>query len=186
MARYKFWGGFHLEQHTRHDLDISDAFFPPTDAPGGDIGKPVREAVSAAPVGGGGGVGEGKKSGDVPFCVAQTSSATNGLFLLGLFSRPLLLFCLCARSGIHLFMLPLLVFFHPAPSFFFLLTLQQLYAAQLAAMQVSPGAKQHGLASQANLGTHSPPTNTHAHSDKGRSSPQPNKTKVSRRNVLVW
>ncbi|XP_061662652.1 transcription factor SOX-5 isoform X5 [Syngnathoides biaculeatus] len=59
------------------------------------------------------------------------------------------------------------------------LQLQQLYAAQLAAMQVSPGAKQHGLASQANLGTHSPPTNTHSQSDKGRSSPQPHKTKDS-------
>ncbi|XP_037099194.1 transcription factor SOX-5 isoform X6 [Syngnathus acus] len=58
------------------------------------------------------------------------------------------------------------------------LQLQQLYAAQLAAMQVSPGAKQHGLASQANLGTHSPPTNAHAQSDKSRCSPQPNKTKV--------
>ncbi|XP_019751894.1 transcription factor SOX-5-like [Hippocampus comes] len=46
-------------------------------------------------------------------------------------------------------------------------------------MQVSPGAKQHGLASQANLGTHSPPTNAHAQSDKGRSSPQLNKTKDS-------
>ncbi|XP_077450337.1 transcription factor SOX-5 isoform X5 [Stigmatopora argus] len=59
------------------------------------------------------------------------------------------------------------------------LQLQQLYAAQLAAMQVSPGAKQHGLASQANLGTHSPPTNVHAQSDKGRSSPQANKAKDS-------
>ncbi|KAL7371216.1 hypothetical protein ABVT39_022107 [Epinephelus coioides] len=60
------------------------------------------------------------------------------------------------------------------------LQLQQLYAAQLAAMQVSPGAKQHGgsLPPQANLGTHSPPTNTHSQSDKGRSSPLPNKTKV--------
>ncbi|XP_023278768.1 transcription factor SOX-5 isoform X4 [Seriola lalandi dorsalis] len=60
------------------------------------------------------------------------------------------------------------------------LQLQQLYAAQLAAMQVSPGAKQHGgsLPPQANLGTHSPPTNTHSQSDKGRSSPQQNKTKV--------
>ncbi|CAJ1054398.1 transcription factor SOX-5 isoform X7 [Xyrichtys novacula] len=60
------------------------------------------------------------------------------------------------------------------------LQLQQLYAAQLAAMQVSPGAKQHGgsLPPQANLGTHSPPTNTHSHSDKGRSTPPPNKTKV--------
>ncbi|XP_072233237.1 transcription factor SOX-5 isoform X4 [Leuresthes tenuis] len=57
----------------------------------------------------------------------------------------------------------------------------QLYAAQLAAMQVSPGAKQHGgnLPPQANLGTHSPPTNMHSQSDKGRSSPQPNKTKDS-------
>ncbi|XP_047430745.1 transcription factor SOX-5 isoform X4 [Mugil cephalus] len=61
------------------------------------------------------------------------------------------------------------------------LQLQQLYAAQLAAMQVSPGAKQHGgsLPPQANLGTHSPPTNTHSQSDKGRSSPQTNKSKDS-------
>ncbi|XP_070847710.1 transcription factor SOX-5 isoform X2 [Chaetodon trifascialis] len=61
------------------------------------------------------------------------------------------------------------------------LQLQQLYAAQLAAMQVSPGAKQHGgsLPPQANLGTHSPPTNTHAQSDKGRSSPPSNKSKDS-------
>ncbi|XP_029902073.1 transcription factor SOX-5 isoform X5 [Myripristis murdjan] len=60
------------------------------------------------------------------------------------------------------------------------LQLQQLYAAQLAAMQVSPGAKQHGgsLPPQSNLGTHSPPTNTHTHSDKGRSTPPPPKTKV--------
>uniref|UniRef100_A0A8C5DVM9 HMG box domain-containing protein n=1 Tax=Gouania willdenowi TaxID=441366 RepID=A0A8C5DVM9_GOUWI len=60
------------------------------------------------------------------------------------------------------------------------LQLQQLYAAQLAAMQVSPGAKQHGgsLPPQANLGTHSPPTNTHPQSDK-RSSPPPNKIKDS-------
>uniref|UniRef100_A0A8D0CYM1 SRY-box transcription factor 5 n=1 Tax=Sander lucioperca TaxID=283035 RepID=A0A8D0CYM1_SANLU len=61
------------------------------------------------------------------------------------------------------------------------LQLQQLYAAQLAAMQVSPGAKQHGgsLPPQANMGTHSPPTNTHSQSDKGRSSPLPNKAKDS-------
>ncbi|XP_070405192.1 transcription factor SOX-5 isoform X9 [Nothobranchius furzeri] len=60
-------------------------------------------------------------------------------------------------------------------------TKQQLYAAQLAAMQVSPGAKQHGgsLPPQANLGTHSPPTNTHPQSDKGRSPPPTNKTKDS-------
>ncbi|XP_033844855.1 transcription factor SOX-5 isoform X5 [Periophthalmus magnuspinnatus] len=60
------------------------------------------------------------------------------------------------------------------------LQLQQLYAAQLAAMQVSPGGKQHGgsLASQANLGAHSPPSNTHLQSDKGRSSPPQGKTKV--------
>uniref|UniRef100_A0A7N6BHU8 HMG box domain-containing protein n=1 Tax=Anabas testudineus TaxID=64144 RepID=A0A7N6BHU8_ANATE len=59
------------------------------------------------------------------------------------------------------------------------LQLQQLYAAQLAAMQVSPEAKQHGgsLLPQANLGTHSPPTNTHPQSDKSRSSPPPSKTK---------
>ncbi|XP_063762069.1 transcription factor SOX-5 isoform X7 [Eleginops maclovinus] len=57
------------------------------------------------------------------------------------------------------------------------LQLQQLYAAQLAAMQVSPGAKQHGgsLPPQGSMGTHSPPTNPHSQSDKGRSSPLPNK-----------
>ncbi|XP_037315674.1 transcription factor SOX-5 isoform X5 [Pungitius pungitius] len=61
------------------------------------------------------------------------------------------------------------------------LQLQQLYAAQLAAMQVSPGAKQHGggMPQQGNLGTHSPPTNTHSQSEKGRSSPLPNKAKDS-------
>lgn len=67
------------------------------------------------------------------------------------------------------------------------LTLQQLYAAQLAAMQVSPGAKQHGgsLPPQANLGTHSPPTNTHSQSDKVRSSPPPNKTKVRKKKCNI-
>ncbi|KAM9328600.1 transcription factor SOX-5 [Pholidichthys leucotaenia] len=61
------------------------------------------------------------------------------------------------------------------------LQLQQLYAAQLAAMQVSPGAKQHGgsLPPQANLSAHSPPTNTHPQSDKVRSSPPLIKTKDS-------
>ncbi|XP_034019542.1 transcription factor SOX-5 isoform X2 [Thalassophryne amazonica] len=61
------------------------------------------------------------------------------------------------------------------------LQLQHLYAAQLAAMQVSPGAKPHGgsLPPQANLGTHSPPTNSHPQNDKSRSPPPPNKTKDS-------
>ncbi|XP_072528970.1 transcription factor SOX-5 isoform X2 [Salminus brasiliensis] len=51
------------------------------------------------------------------------------------------------------------------------LQLQQLYAAQLAAMQVSPGAK-HGAVPQPNLaaGTHSP---TSGHNEKSRSSPPP-------------
>ncbi|XP_062851693.1 transcription factor SOX-5 isoform X2 [Trichomycterus rosablanca] len=51
------------------------------------------------------------------------------------------------------------------------LQLQQLYAAQLAAMQVSPGAK-HGSVPQPNLaaGTHSP---TSGLSEKRRSSPPP-------------
>ncbi|KAM9468304.1 transcription factor SOX-5 isoform 4-T4 [Clarias gariepinus] len=55
------------------------------------------------------------------------------------------------------------------------LQLQQLYAAQLAAMQVSPGSK-HGTMPQQNLaaGTHSP---TSGQSEKSRSSPPP-KTKV--------
>ncbi|XP_077090488.1 transcription factor SOX-5 isoform X2 [Siphateles boraxobius] len=51
------------------------------------------------------------------------------------------------------------------------LQLQQLYAAQLAAMQVSPGAK-HSTVPQANLatGTHSP---TSGQSEKNRSTPPP-------------
>ncbi|XP_046728938.1 transcription factor SOX-5 isoform X3 [Silurus meridionalis] len=54
------------------------------------------------------------------------------------------------------------------------LQLQQLYAAQLAAMQVSPGSK-HSAVPQTNLaGTHSP---TRGHSEKSRSSPTP-KVKV--------
>ncbi|XP_070996738.1 transcription factor SOX-5-like isoform X9 [Oncorhynchus clarkii lewisi] len=47
--------------------------------------------------------------------------------------------------------------------------LQQLYAAQLAAMQVSPGAK-HSSMSQTNLNTHSP---TNTHHEKSRSTPPP-------------
>ncbi|KAL4612684.1 transcription factor SOX-5 isoform X1 [Arapaima gigas] len=49
------------------------------------------------------------------------------------------------------------------------LQLQQLYAAQLAAMQVSPGAK-HGSMPQANLGTHSP---TSGQTEKCRNTPPP-------------
>ncbi|XP_045068311.1 transcription factor SOX-5-like isoform X13 [Coregonus clupeaformis] len=49
------------------------------------------------------------------------------------------------------------------------LQLQQLYAAQLAAMQVSPGAK-HSSMPQTNLNTHSP---TNTHQEKSRSTPPP-------------
>ncbi|XP_071188945.1 transcription factor SOX-5 isoform X13 [Salvelinus alpinus] len=49
------------------------------------------------------------------------------------------------------------------------LQLQQLYAAQLAAMQVSPGAK-HSSMPQTNLITHSP---TNTHQEKSRSTPPP-------------
>lgn len=54
-------------------------------------------------------------------------------------------------------------------SFPLILFLQQLYAAQLAAMQVSPGSK-HGSMPQANLGTHSP---TSGQTEKCRSTPPP-------------
>ncbi|XP_048410348.1 transcription factor SOX-5 isoform X1 [Stegostoma tigrinum] len=50
------------------------------------------------------------------------------------------------------------------------LQLQQLYAAQLAAMQVSPGAKLHGM-SQANLNNTLSPNNAQA--EKGRTTPPP-------------
>lgn len=128
--------------------------------------------------------------------LSVTGCATNGLpfqsFLAGVF------FFVCALSSIHLFMSsfssPFILPRLAPSSFLSIATLldsislclpvcppwQQLYAAQLAAMQVSPGSKQHGgsLPPQANLGTHSPPTNTHLQSEKGRSSPQSNKTKV--------
>lgn len=125
--------------------------------------------------------------------LSVTGSATNGLpyqtFLAAVF------FFVCALWSIHLFMSSFSSPFIPSSPPFFPSTLldsrlslclpvcpawQQLYAAQLAAMQVSPGSKQHGgsLPPQANLGTHSPPTNTHPQSEKGRSSPQSNKTKV--------
>ncbi|CAL8318750.1 unnamed protein product [Lota lota] len=59
------------------------------------------------------------------------------------------------------------------------LQLQQLYAAQLAAMQVSPGAKQHGgsLPPLANMGTASPSANSHPHAEKSRGSPPISKAK---------
>lgn len=142
----------------------------------------------------------------ISLCHTNRGRATNGLFFQSFLAGDF--FFVCALSSIHLFMSPFSSLFPPSlpPSllslFFFFstppfpqphlpnqlfsvslpvsLTLQQLYAAQLAAMQVSPGAKQHGgsLPPQANLGTHSPPTNTHPQSDKGRSSPPSNKTKV--------
>ncbi|CAL8385612.1 unnamed protein product [Gadus morhua 'NCC'] len=61
------------------------------------------------------------------------------------------------------------------------LQLQQLYAAQLAAMQVSPGVKQHGgsLPPLANMGTASPSTNSHGHPEKSRGSPPISKAKES-------
>lgn len=135
----------------------------------------------------------------ISLCHTNRGRATNGLFfqsfLAGVF------FFVCALASIHLFMLPffsllpalfpplLLLSYHPSSPLVRLsvfsvslpvsLTLQQLYAAQLAAMQVSPGAKHGGsLPPQGNLGTHSPPTNTHSQSDKGRSSSPSNKTKV--------
>ncbi|KAA8580005.1 hypothetical protein FQN60_005540 [Etheostoma spectabile] len=151
----------------RRDLDSRNVFPFSHDAPGGDmaISGPVREAVSVSPVG------------------------------IHLFMLPLSYAFFFSSSPLFP---PLLLFsYHPLPLVcpsiiappiclsvslpVSLTSLQQLYAAQLAAMQVSPGAKQHGgsLPPQANMGTHSPPTNTHSQSDKGRSSPLPNKAKDS-------
>lgn len=58
--------------------------------------------------------------------------------------------------------------------FFFFLFFQQLYAAQLAAMQVSPGGKIPGIP-QGNLGAAVSPTSIHT--DKSTNSPPP-KSKV--------
>lgn len=133
--------------------------------------------------------------------LSVTGCATNGLLFQG-FLANVFFFVLCALEYSFIHVVLFFSFYFTPPTPFSLLpppppttTLlhsvfppvylsvrpsQQLYAAQLAAMQVSPGSKQHGgsLPPQANLGTHSPPTNTHPQSDKGRSSPQSNKTKV--------
>ncbi|KAA0721007.1 Transcription factor SOX-5 [Triplophysa tibetana] len=63
------------------------------------------------------------------------------------------------------------------------LQLQQLYAAQLAAMQVSPGAK-HSTMPQANLatGTHSP---TSGQSEKNRNTPPPKPKDSPQNRILV-
>lgn len=65
----------------------------------------------------------------------------------------------------------------PLPPPIFCLFLQQLYAAQLAAMQVSPGGKIPGIP-QGNLGAAVSPTSIHT--DKSTNSPPP-KSKV-----LYW
>lgn len=183
----------------RRDLNSQNVPFS-HDAPGGDtaISSPVREAVSASPMGWGrGGVTE-EMSLSVSRCHTNRSQATNGLVFQSFLSHVFFLF---VRSPVFIYSCcPFLLLFLPPFTFLSLplfspptnctrlslylsLWLQQLYAAQLAAMQVSPGAKQHGgsLAPQANLGTHSPPTNTHSQSDKSRSSTPPSKTKVKYR-----
>lgn len=78
----------------------------------------------------------------------------------------------------------LLMIFSSLPLCLFLcvcvfLLLQQLYAAQLAAMQVSPGGKIPGI-SQGNLGAAVSPTSIHT--DKSTNSPPP-KSKVLYHNV---
>lgn len=180
--------------------------------------RPVREAVSASPMGWEG--GWQWRCPTLSFCHTNRGRATNGLFfqsfLAAFFFSFLFFFCGLDYSFIHVilsspfFLLLLPSLFTPSLLPFLLshrpnsclypvspsrpclstclsLTLQQLYAAQLAAMQVSPGAKQHGgsLPPQANLGTHSPPTNTHSQSDKVRSSPPPNKTKVRKKKCNI-
>lgn len=153
--------------------------------------------LALLPWGEGGGVTE-EMSLSVSRCHTNRSQATNGLVFQSFLSHVFFLF---VRSPVFIYSCcPFLLLFLPPFTFLSLplfspptnctrlslylsLWLQQLYAAQLAAMQVSPGAKQHGgsLAPQANLGTHSPPTNTHSQSDKSRSSTPPSKTKVKYR-----
>lgn len=179
--------------------------------------RPVREAVSASPMGWEG--GWQWRCPTLSFCHTNRGRATNGLSFqsfLAAFFLFFSFFCGLDYSFIHVilsspfFLLLLPPLFTPSLLPFLLshrpnsclypvspsrpclstclsLTLQQLYAAQLAAMQVSPGAKQHGgsLPPQANLGTHSPPTNTHSQSDKVRSSPPPNKTKVRKKKCNI-
>lgn len=201
-----FFSPWARDRALRRDLDSRNVFPFSHDAPGGDmaISVPVREAVSASPMGWGRGLTV-EMSLSISCCHTNRGRATNGLFFQSFLAA--VFFFVCALSSIHLFMspfsspffpflpslLPLFFLFltvHPPPPNPILaclsvclpvsLTLQQLYAAQLAAMQVSPGAKQHAgsLPPQANLGTHSPPSNPHSQSDKGRNSPQSNKTKV--------
>lgn len=82
------------------------------------ISGPVREAVSASPMGWGRGLTE-EMSLSIPLCHTNRGRATNGLFfqsfLAGVF------FFVCVLSSIHLFMLPFSSPLFPPPlSFLFL------------------------------------------------------------------
>lgn len=84
----------------------------------------------------------------------------------------------CRRTfGKIIYLLMISLLSSPPPQFFlffFVLFFQQLYAAQLAAMQVSPGGKIPGIP-QGNLGAAVSPTSIHT--DKSTNSPPP-KSKV--------
>ena len=95
----------------RRDLDSRNVFPFSHDAPGGDmaVSGPVREAVSASPMGGGGGA----DSRDVPLSlsVTQTGQATNGLFFQSFLAA---VFFFVVLSSFHLFMLSLSSPFFPS------------------------------------------------------------------------
>lgn len=81
---------------------------------------------------------------------------------------------ICSRRSFGKITYLLMMSLSLSPPFFLCLFLQQLYAAQLAAMQVSPGGKIPGIP-QGNLGAAVSPTSIHT--DKSTNSPPP-KSKV--------
>lgn len=100
-----FFSPWARDRALRRDLDSRNVFPFSHDAPGGDmaISVPVREAVSASPMGWGRGLTV-EMSLSISCCHTNRGRATNGLFFQSFLAA--VFFFVCALSSIHLFMSP--------------------------------------------------------------------------------
>lgn len=121
-----FFSPWARDRALRRDLDSRNVFPFSHDAPGGDmaISVPVREAVSASPMGWGRGLTV-EMSLSISCCHTNRGRATNGLFFQSFLAA--VFFFVCALSSIHLFMSPFSSPFFPflpslLPLFFLFLT----------------------------------------------------------------